>query len=141
METKFFKQIQNEQELTIRASKLNGVLELDKSENKSLKLEVEAEYESLLSIFKESEKDTNELTQDEIIEKLTPLNLEVELTGKWIWIRGDTRRYKDSLKQLNARFSPGKKCWYWRPNKFRSINKDLLDMDEIRRIYGSQVLR
>jgi len=84
------------------------------------------------------ETNSKELTQDEILAKINPLNLDIEICGKWIWIRGNTSPYKDYLKELKLRYSPGKKSWYWRPNKYRSFNNQPIDMEEIRRIYGSE---
>jgi len=84
------------------------------------------------------ETNSKELTQNEILEKINPLNLDIEICGKWIWIRGNTSPYKDYLKELKLRYSPGKKSWYWRPNKYRSFNNQPIDMEEIRRIYGSE---
>jgi hypothetical protein len=140
METKFFKHVESEQDLINRACKLKEVLELDRLENKNLRLEVEAEYKSLLDTFKASEKNSNsnELTQDEIIDKLLPFDFELIKSGRWLWIFGNTRPHRDFLKKLKLRFSPGKKCWYWRPDKYRSLNKDPKELEEIFKIYGRQ---
>lgn len=142
MKTKFFSQCIDEHSLLKLALQLKDILQLDKPDNSILRSEVEAEYHYLLNSFKKSanshETEKKELTQDEILEKIKPLNLEIEICGKWLWVYGNTRPVKDTLKQLKLRFNPGKKCWYWRPDKFRSINKDPLEMDEIRRLYGSR---
>jgi hypothetical protein len=108
--------------------------------NKTLREEVEAEYNFLLNSFKSSVNNSNskESSLEEIIEKLSPFNLELELVGSWLWVHGDSRSCIDSLKQLKLRFSPGKKSWYWRPDKFRSINRDPMDMEAIRQLYGSK---
>ena len=143
METKYFKNCENEQSLRDRAQLLKGILLLDDPGNKNLRVEVEAEYHSLLKQFKSSAPvvgDAKEPSQEEIITALLPLKLRLEVCGKWLWIRGDTRPHRDFLKKLRCRYSPGKKCWYWRPGKFKSINTDPLDMDEIRNLYGSNVL-
>jgi hypothetical protein len=141
MKTRFFNQCENEQDLLNRAKVAKDILDLDNPENKTLRVEVETEYQFLLNAFKSNgsspESKSKEFTQKEILEKLAPLNLELEICGKWVWINGNTRPYKDILKELGLRFSPGKKCWYWRPDKYRSINKEPMDMNEIRKVYGS----
>lgn len=141
METKFFKQCATEQDLRDRAFKIKEILELDDPENKTLRVEVEGEYQSLLKRFMSSvnnqKKNGKEFTQEEILEKLAHLNLDVEVCGKWVWVHGNTRPHRDFLKKLNMRFSPGKKCWYHRPDKYRSLNTEPLDMDDIRSKYGS----
>ena len=142
METKFFSHYENEQDLRIRAFKLKEILELDQPENSKLRSEVESEYQYLLNSFKKpdvsSEVKAKELTQEEIIEKISPLKLDVEICGSLIWIKGNTKPHRDFLKKLKMRFSPNKKCWYYRPDKFRSTSNQLLDMDEIRKMYGSE---
>ncbi len=141
MKQKFFISCRNVDEARTRAFALKEMFELQRPENKSLRLEVEAEYHFMKDFFRASEnspeaKDT-EPTQEEIMKKLSPLNLNVEVCGKWVWVYGNTKPHKDYLKKLRLRFSPGKKCWYWRPDKYRSINTEPMDMDEIRRKHGS----
>ena len=144
METKFFSHYENEQDLRIRAFKLQEILELDQPENSKLRGEIKSEYQYLLDSFKTlkkgSEEKAKELSQDEIIEKIAPLKLDVERCGAWIWVSGNTKPHRDFLKKLKMRFSPNKKCWYYRPDKFRSTSNQLVDMEEIRKMYGSETI-
>ena len=74
----------------------------------------------------------------ELIDQLIKLQgIQIELCGSWLWITGETKQYKDTLKELNLKFS-GKKCaWYWKPGTYRKKSKKELNLDEIRNLYGS----
>lgn len=76
-----------------------------------------------------------------IIEALLKLDgLTVELCGSWLWIGGETRQHKDSLKAIGCRWSNNKKLWYWHHaeegHRFRKTNST---MSDIRTKYGSQM--
>lgn len=42
-----------------------------------------------------------------------PNTVEIGLIGTWIWIIGDTRPHKDSLKFIGCKYHGEKMCWYW----------------------------
>jgi hypothetical protein len=66
-------------------------------------------------------------------------NICVELVGCWIWVTGDTKHVKDSLKSAHFKWARMKKAWYWRPGdqKFRRWGKQF-SLDEIRYKHGSE---
>lgn len=66
--------------------------------------------------------------------------LVVELCGSWLWISGDTRPNRETLKAAGCRWSSGKKMWYWRHQEDGAHwSRGKKSMDQIRRTYGSQV--
>ena len=68
--------------------------------------------------------------------------LEVELCGSWLWIGGDTRRHKETLKAAGCRWSQGKGRWYWHHKEEGSHwHRGTKTMGQIRSKYGSQVFR
>ena len=74
----------------------------------------------------------------EIISKLLNLSsIEIELCGTWLWITGETKPYKDLLKELNFTFSGKKLAWYWKPGTYKKKSKKELTIEEIRNLYGS----
>jgi hypothetical protein len=78
----------------------------------------------------------------EIIDRLINLTgIQIELCGTWLWVTGETKQHKDTLKELNLKFS-GKKCaWYWKPGKaYRKKSKRELTIEEIRNLYGSEMV-
>lgn len=110
--------------------------------------EINAEYDRLFDLLKNKhksasgefyEKETHE-TPDEfkdIINALLKLEgLLIELCGSWLWIRGNTKDNKDSLKELGCKYASKKQAWFWTKEEKKSKSK--LSLDEIRNLYGSQ---
>jgi len=102
-------------------------------------------YERNTSKDKKYENYTAE--QDEmfkdIISKLLKLRgLFIEICGCWLWISGDTKPHKETLKDYKCYWSHDKKKWYWKPYDSRyPKHKRALTMDEIRGFYGSENIR
>ena len=63
--------------------------------------------------------------------------LDIEICGSWIWVSGETRTHKDTLKAANFKWAPKKAMWHFRPDGFRSYGRGKSSMDEIRNKYGS----
>lgn len=76
----------------------------------------------------------------EVIERLVVLTgVTIEICGRWIWVRGDTKQHRHTLKQIGCFWSSGKKAWYWRPADCPGIfTRGRMKMDEIRERFGSQ---
>jgi hypothetical protein len=64
-------------------------------------------------------------------------NVQIEIIGRFIWLSGDTYKYKGDLKNLGFRFSGKKKMWYW-GTLTSHCNKEY-DMAYIRSKYGSVI--
>lgn len=61
-----------------------------------------------------------------------------EVIGNWVWISGDTREYKDALKEMGCKWAPKKKQWFFRPEEHKSTrNRRENSIDEIREKYGT----
>jgi len=63
-------------------------------------------------------------------------DINIELIGSWIWVSGDTKNIKDTLKELGFKWASKKKMWYYGEMKGRSHTEKSLD--EIKSKYGSQ---
>lgn len=74
------------------------------------------------------------------LESIAHLSLNVEICGSWIWVSGDTKSFKDILKENKFKFSGNKKMWYFRPESEKRIwkGKPKFSIDEIRFKYGSE---
>ena len=69
------------------------------------------------------------------------INLEgllIEICGAWIWVTGNTREHKETLKANGYRFASKKKAWNFRPDNWKSASRGTTEMDSIRFKYGSQ---
>ena len=76
-----------------------------------------------------------------VVTTLLPLAVDIELCGEWLWISGDTRPHRDTLKELKCRWSARKKRWYYCPKaKRRGYHgkRREVSMGQIRVRYGSQ---
>ena len=114
---------------------------------------INAEFDYVMenNIFKSSKKDTKKDTKKDydffsilfkdIISALVRLDgLEIEITGCFIWVTGNTYPQKDIIKSLGFRYSKNKKAWYIAPPEYfaqkRSYKKSY-SMNDIRSKYGS----
>jgi len=63
-----------------------------------------------------------------------------EICGNWIWVSGETKPVKQTLKDAKFLFSGKKVAWYWKPKGYKKLNKKIWSLSEIRSAYGSTVL-
>jgi len=64
--------------------------------------------------------------------------LVIEICGSWVWVTGETRAHKDTLKESGFKWAAKKKAWYFRPEEFSSCSKGTKSLEEIREKYGSK---
>lgn len=64
--------------------------------------------------------------------------LVIEICGSWVWVTGETRGAKDTLKEAGFKWAAKKKAWYFRPEEFSSRSQGTKSLEEIRAKYGSQ---
>ena len=105
----------------------NGIFKRAKNDN--AKKDTKKDYDFSSSQF------------NDIISALVRLDgLEIEITGCFIWVTGNTYPQKDIIKSLGFRYSKNKKAWYIAPAEYfaqkRSYKKSY-SMNDIRNKYGS----
>jgi len=61
----------------------------------------------------------------------------IEICGAWVWVTGETRTYKDRLKEAGFKWAAKKKAWYFRPEAFSPHSRGTKTLEEIREKYGS----
>jgi len=66
-------------------------------------------------------------------------NIIIEVVGSWIWISGDTRAVKDTLKELGFKWASKKKMWYYGEMKGR--NPKQKSMNDIKAKYGCSTVK
>lgn len=76
-----------------------------------------------------------------VINACAGVGLTMELCGSWLWITGDTKPFKDMLKQHGCRWAPKKKSWYFRPDDWKSSARGRMTMDQIREKHGSKEVK
>lgn len=78
----------------------------------------------------------------DILQKLFGLDgLEIELCGSWLWISGNTRIWKEQLKEYGCKWSKNKAAWYWYSGEYHKRSKRKFSMDEIREMHGSETIK
>jgi len=84
----------------------------------------------------------NEAGLDEVLSGLfdkikTFVDIRAEICGAWMWVSGNTKTYKEELKDLGFKWSKNKVAWYWHPAGYRKRSKRVFTMNEIRGTWGS----
>lgn len=86
----------------------------------------------------------SEETERDLIDKINELlnlkmkNTTIELIGSWIWISGETIKYKEELKAAKCRWHSKRKVWYFhKGGRYRSRNSKK-SLEELRDIYGTK---
>ena len=82
--------------------------------------------------------------EQELIDKINELlklnftdELEFYLIGNWIWCAGNTRPYKESLKELGFFWNSTRLLWYYRPESQKAYYKSSRSLSDIARSYGA----
>ena len=107
-----------------------------------------AEYEQLFARVKDTHtnkngeeyrKESNESSSDfiNIINELIRLNnIHIEIIGSFLWVSGETKPYRETLKKLGLKWHSKKECWFLSPDGYRRHGKREYSMGEIREMYG-----
>jgi len=82
--------------------------------------------------------DYGDLLNDAINSIVTCAGIVIEVCGNWVWVSGDTKTHKEILKTAGFKYASVKKMWYFRPDEWRSSNRQVNTIDEIRETYGTQ---
>ena len=150
---KYFKDCTSKEECKKLYKKLAFIYHPDRGGDIETMKAINAEFDYVMenNIFKSSKKDTKKDTKKDydfsssqfkdIISALVRLDgLEIEITGCFIWVTGNTYPQKDIIKSLGFRYSKNKKAWYIAPPEYfaqkRSYKKSY-SMNDIRNKYGS----
>jgi len=86
-------------------------------------------------------KEPNAETSDQFIDLINELmqmdNIVIEVIGCFVWVSGDTRPYKEKLKELNFKWHSKKICWYLAPEDYKRRSRKDYGMEELRSMYGT----
>lgn len=152
---KYIKNVETLEELKKAYKKLALKLHPDCGGSNEAMAELNNEYDEWFSKLKNTHKNKNGETYTketdetpeqfkEILNRLFALkmdNVAIEIVGTFIWLTGNTKPYKDTLKDLGFRYSPKKYAWYKAPKDYKKRSHKNYDMDTIRTMYGSQKIK
>ena len=74
----------------------------------------------------------------EMIDKLIALQMvgvTIDLIGIWIWITGETKPHKETLKGLDCKWHATRKCWYYKPYEAKHWGSNA-SLEELAETYG-----
>ncbi len=112
---------------------------------------VNNEYDKLFKILKDvhqtkdgktyTAKQTSAETADQFKDLINELmkmdDIEIEIIGCFVWVTGNTRAYKDKLKELKFQWHSKKTAWFLKPENYRCKSRKNYEFDEIREMYGT----
>ena len=152
----YFNNVRDLNELKSQYRKMAFELHPDRGGNAKAFSDMQKEYEALYKRLKmqkaennEAETETNEEAYEtsenvddgfkDIIEILIHLDgIIIEQCGGWLWLSGETRKHKETLKAAGCYWSAKKKMWYWRSAEYHCRhNRHSHSMAYIRAKYGS----
>jgi hypothetical protein len=67
--------------------------------------------------------------------------INIELVGSWIWITGNTKEHRQTLKDAGYFWASKKIAWYFRGSEYKCSSRKGKCLDEIREKYGSQTVK
>lgn len=142
---KFLKNIKTLDELKKEYKKLALKLHPDRGGNVKDMQILNSEYDILKDkLSKENLEEAIDIDDNfkEIINTLIKYDdLEIEIIGTWIWIGGNTKTIKETLKELNFRWHKTKKLWFFNPTGIYKRSRKNYQLDEIREKYGSKKIK
>ena len=68
-------------------------------------------------------------------------NVDILLIGFWVWIKGDSKPHKESLKDLGCKWSSDKKVWYWKPPHFKKSYRSGKSLGQLANQYGATIVK
>ena len=151
---KYFKNCKTAEELKKEYRKLAmklhpDIVGGDGEEFKVMQAEFEKLWERLKNVHQNAKGETYTKTSETTTETpqefihiinvlITLVGVEVELCGKWIWVSGNTKPHKETLKQLKFKWAHKKQAWYYHAEPYKKKSHVDYTLDEIREIFGSQ---
>lgn len=151
MKTNYFKECKSKEDAKKLYKKLAFKHHPDRGGDIETMKEINNQFDYFMENFVKSKKNTkkdNKKTYDfstsqfkDIISALIRLkDLEIEITGCFIWVTGNTYPQKDIIKSLGFRYSRNRKAWYIAPKEYMTNSvsyRKLYSMNDIRSKYGS----
>lgn len=147
----YFENLENEDEIKARYKELAKMYHPDLGGDVEIMKEINSQYEKVVTgVYQKQGKSITEIDEllikdAEIRAKMNEIlqieGLTIELCGSWIWVTGETRQYKEKLKEAMFKWSPNKLAWYWREEGKRSYSRKNMNLDEIRYKHGSTAIR
>ena len=71
----------------------------------------------------------------EMLNKVSNLNVNIDVVGTWIWIGGNTYSVKETLNSLGFKWCSNKKMWAWHYGEWKRV-RGKRSYEQIKEKYG-----
>jgi len=114
---------------------------------KEINNEFEIAFKNVKNFFTNVKGEQYEKTSDEVAEEYINIVNElvkmdgviIEIVGCFLWLKGNTKEYKDEIKKLGFYFSANKSMWYKSPKGYKKTSKRNFSYNEITDMFGARV--
>ena len=134
----YFENVKNLEELKKEYKKLAMKNHPDRGGSVEKMVEINTEYDKAFQKITNNTEEKIENNFKNIINKIINYDINIEIIGTWIWLTGNTKKYKEEFKKLNFKWARKKEAWYYHEEEYNgrrySKNNSLSD---IRIKYGS----
>ena len=148
---KYFKNPQTLEEFKKQYRELAMKHHTDKGGETAVMQAIKNEYDDLFEKLKNVHKtkdgekytarqesaETAEQFKDLINELMKMDDIIIEVIGCFVWVTGNTKPYREQLKELRFRWHSKKIAWYLKPEDYKKRSRKDYELDEIRDMYGT----
>lgn len=148
---KYFAGVETLEELKKLYKKLAMKHHPDMGGSTEVMQEINAEYDRAFKLVQAGRKAKGEKFDEaerpesfrEVLSKIINLvDVDIEICGSWIWVGGNTKANKETLKELKFTWAKKKEdysLWFWRSEEEKGHSRSKgLKMEEIRGLHGSE---
>ena len=86
---------------------------------------------------KQETSETSKQFKNIISELMRMDDIVIEIIDCFVWVTGNTKTYKNRLKELKFKWHSKKIAWYLKPEDYKKRSHKDYDLDEIREMYGT----
>jgi curved DNA-binding protein CbpA len=65
--------------------------------------------------------------------------LVLEICGSWLWVKGETYKHKEIIKDLGLKYSRKHVAWYYASTGTATKKRSYTPMERIRELHGSEI--
>ena len=149
---KYFSLVTTLEELKKEYRKLCFELHPDRNHDKDttkefqqMQNEYELKFNEVKNLFKNAKgetytKENNEVPEEfeEIINTIIYMNgVDIDIIGSWIWLTGNTKEYKEQIKELKFKWASNKCAWYYHTGSYKKRSNKKFNLDELKEMFDS----
>ena len=141
----YFEQLQSVEQIKIRYRDLAKKYHPDLGGDEQIMKLINAQYHEALKrcngqTYDERTYNYKEDVEQELMDKLHELfkftRLNISLIGYWIWVTGDTKPFRQALKDVDMTWHPKRKCWYYKPKSWKRTYRSNGSLQDLAQKYG-----